>query len=107
MISAPTTRNHGACGEIPRAHGMRPYIHVNRSPNDLRKPSSDLKLIALTKVSERSKRIVVALPPNGRTYPLSFGHLPVLQGVTRSAAGRTMCAPTILIRPQAYTTITH
>ena len=52
IISAPTTRNHGVCGEIPRAHGMRPYIHVNRSPNNLRKPTSDLKLIALTEVSE-------------------------------------------------------
>ena len=25
MISAPTTRNHGGCGEIPRALGKRPY----------------------------------------------------------------------------------
>ena len=39
------------------------------------------------------ERIVVALPPNGRTYPLSFGHLPVLQGVTRSAAKGAQCAP--------------
>ena len=31
---------------------MRPYIHVNRSPNNLRKPTSDLKLIVLTEVSE-------------------------------------------------------
>jgi hypothetical protein len=74
---------------------MRPYIHVNRSPNNLRKPTSDLKLIALTKVSERSKRIVIAPPPNSRTYPLSFGHLPVLQGVTRSAARTAKGGPYI------------
>ena len=43
---------------------MRPYIHVNRSPNNLHKPSSDLKLIALTNVSERSERIVIAPPLN-------------------------------------------
>jgi|GEM_PF-3103869 len=67
--SAPTTRNHGVCGEIPRAHTVRPYIHVNRSPNNLRKPSSDLKLIALTKVSERSKRIVIAPPLAQRQGP--------------------------------------
>ena len=48
---------------------MRPYIHVNRSPNNLRKPSSDLKLIALTKVSERSKRIVIAPPLAQRQGP--------------------------------------
>ena len=54
---------------IARAHGMRPYIHINRSPNNLRKPSSDLKLIALTKVSERSKRIVIAPPLAQRQGP--------------------------------------
>ena len=48
---------------------MRPYIHVNRSPNNLRKPSSDLKLIALTKVSERSKRIVITPPLAQRQGP--------------------------------------
>ena len=37
---------------MERAHTVRPYIHVNRSPNNLRKPSSDLKLIVLTEVSE-------------------------------------------------------
>ena len=48
--------------------------------------SSDLKLIVLTEESEFMSVNVIAPPPNGRTYPLSFGHLPVLQGVTRSAA---------------------
>ena len=37
-----------------RKKGVRnaPHIHVNRSPNNLRKPTSDLKLIVLTEVSE-------------------------------------------------------
>ena len=43
------------------------------------------------------ERIVIALPPNGRTYPLSFGHLPVLQGVTRSAARTAKGGPCKLI----------
>jgi len=53
---------------------VRPYIHVNRNPNNLRKPSSDLKLIALTKVSERSKRIVIA-PPLAQRHGRALKHL--------------------------------
>ena len=48
----PSPTITGGYGGIPMAHGMRPYIHVNRSPNNLRKPTSDLKLIVLTEVSE-------------------------------------------------------
>ena len=48
----PSPTITGSYGGIPRAHTVRPYIHVNRSPNNLRKPTSDLKLIVLTEVSE-------------------------------------------------------
>ena len=47
------------CLVIPRAHTVRPYrlyIYPLQS-----KPASDLKLIALQEVSERSKRIVIAV----------------------------------------------
>ena len=58
----------GGYGGIPRAHGMRPYIHVNRSPNNLRKPTSDLKLIVLTEVSElASESWLHRLPTVART----------------------------------------
>ena len=47
---------------------MRPYIHVNRSPNNLRKPTSDLKLIVLTEVSElASESWLRRLPTVART----------------------------------------